>query len=134
MTRSYFVALGFIRDDGDIVPGDAFECPNAMDAALQAQVLSHAAGNIGAVAYSRTANDVGVFSEAVIIKKFGDAPSDLKNQAPVSRGPILYGARRTSGRAAIVVSYCHGRCCSVASRPDFIRSFHLNGDLLGAIA
>jgi hypothetical protein len=26
-----------------------------------------------------------------------------KNQAPVSRGPILYGARRTSGRAAIVV-------------------------------
>jgi hypothetical protein len=103
MTRSYFVALAFIRDDGDIVPGDAFECPNAMDAALQAQVLSHAAGNIGAVAYSRTANDVGVFSEAVIIKKFGDAPSDLKNQAPVSRGPILYGARRTSGRAAISI-------------------------------
>jgi hypothetical protein len=27
----------------------------------------------------------------------------LKNLAPVSRGPILYGARRTSGRAAIVV-------------------------------
>jgi hypothetical protein len=26
-----------------------------------------------------------------------------KNRAPVSRGPILYGARRTSGRAAIVV-------------------------------
>jgi hypothetical protein len=41
MTRSYFVALAFIRDEGDIVPGDAVECPNAMDAALQAQVLSH---------------------------------------------------------------------------------------------
>jgi len=26
-----------------------------------------------------------------------------KNQAPVSRDPILYGARRTSDRAAIVV-------------------------------
>ena len=78
MTRSYFVALAFIRDEGDIVPGDAVECPNAMDAALQAQVLSHAAGNIGAVAYSRTANDVGVFSEAVIIKNFGDVPNDLR--------------------------------------------------------
>ena len=44
---------------------------------IAAQVLSHAAGNIGAVAYSRTANDVGVFGETVIIKKFGDAPSDL---------------------------------------------------------
>jgi hypothetical protein len=78
MTRSYFIALAFILTKDDIVPGDAFECPNAVDATLQAEVLSHAAGNIGAVAYSRTANDVGVFSEAVIIKKFGDVPSDLK--------------------------------------------------------
>jgi len=78
MTRSYFVALAFIRTEGDIVPGDAVECPNAVDAALQAEVLSHAAANIGAVAYSRTANDVGVFGETVIIKKFGDAPTDLK--------------------------------------------------------
>jgi hypothetical protein len=72
------VASIAIRDEGDIVPGDAIECPNAMDAALQAQVLSHAAGNIGAVAYSRTENDVGGFGEAVIIKKFGDVPSDLR--------------------------------------------------------
>ena len=59
------------------MPGDAVECPNAMDAALRAQGLSHTPGNVGAVAYSRTENDVGVFSEAVIIKKFGDVPSDL---------------------------------------------------------
>jgi hypothetical protein len=77
MKRSYFVALAFVRDGGDIVPGDAVECPNAMDAALRAQGLSHTPGNVGAVAYSRTENDVGVFSEAVIIKKFGDVPSDL---------------------------------------------------------
>jgi hypothetical protein len=37
--RSYF--------EGDIVPGDAVECPNAVDAALQAEVLSHEAGSIG---------------------------------------------------------------------------------------
>jgi hypothetical protein len=78
MTRSYFIALAFIRDEGDTVPGDAIECPNAMDAALQAQVLCHEVGNIGAVAYTRTANDVGVFGEAVVIKKFGDLPADLK--------------------------------------------------------
>ena len=43
MTQSYFVALAFIREEGDIVPGDAVECPNAVEAALQADVLSHAA-------------------------------------------------------------------------------------------
>jgi hypothetical protein len=78
MTRSYFIALAFIRDEGDIVPGDAVECPNAMDAALQAQVLCHEVGNIGAVAYTRTANDVGVFGEAVVIKEFGDVPADRR--------------------------------------------------------
>jgi hypothetical protein len=30
-----------------------------------------------------------------------------KNQAPVSRGPISYGARRTSGRAAMMVYIAH---------------------------
>ena len=39
-----------------------------------------------------------------------------KKQAPVSRGPIPYGARRTSGRAAIVVSYCHGGRAVKSSR------------------
>jgi hypothetical protein len=78
MTQSYFVALAFIRDEGDIVPGDAVECPNAVEAALQADVLSRAAGSIGAVAYSRTKNDVGVFGDAVIIKKFGDVSIDLR--------------------------------------------------------
>jgi hypothetical protein len=53
-----------------------------------------------------------------------------KKSGPGSRGPILYGARRTSGRAAIEVLYRHGGC-RCQSGP---RSFHLNGDLLGAIA
>jgi hypothetical protein len=30
------------------------------------------------LAYSRTENDVGVFGEAVIIKKIGDVPIDLR--------------------------------------------------------
>ena len=76
MTQSYFIALALIRDEDDIVPGDAFVCPDAADATLQAEVLSYEAGNVGAVAYSRTENRVGVFSEAVIIKNFGEAPID----------------------------------------------------------
>ncbi len=75
MTQSYFIALALICDEDDIVPGDAFVCPDAADATLQA-VLSYEAGNVGAVAYSRTENRVSVFSEAVIIKNFGEAPID----------------------------------------------------------
>jgi hypothetical protein len=126
MTRSYFVALAFIRDEGDIVPGDAVECPNAMDAALQAQVLSHASGNIGVVAYSRTANDVGVFSEAVIIKKFGDRSQYVVLTRSKKSGP---GFPRPDPirRAAYIRPRCHrgvilsgGRRCQIAelaSRP-----------------
>jgi hypothetical protein len=78
MMRSYFVALAFIRaEDGTIVSGEAIECPNAVTATLQAEVLQRTAGNVGAVAFSRTENDVGIFSDAVILRKFGDAPCDL---------------------------------------------------------
>jgi hypothetical protein len=78
MRRSYFVALAFARtEDGTIMPGESIECTDAMDAALRAQGLSFTPGNVGAVAYSRTENDVGVFGEAVVIKKFGDISSDL---------------------------------------------------------
>jgi hypothetical protein len=78
MTRSYFVALAFIRTEDGPVPGDAVECPNAVAATLQAEVLRHTAGNVGAVAFSRTANDVGVFGAPVILMKFGDVPSNLR--------------------------------------------------------
>lgn len=78
MTLSYFVAMPFIRaNDGAIMPGEAIECPNAAIAVLQAEALSQRTGNVGAIAFSRTADDVGIFSDAVILTKFGDVPSDL---------------------------------------------------------
>jgi hypothetical protein len=78
MTRSYFVALAFTAaEDGSVVPGEAVECAYATAAALQADVLAQMAGNVGAVAFSRTENDVGVFGDAVILAKFGDLPNDL---------------------------------------------------------
>jgi hypothetical protein len=76
MMRSYFVALPFIRTEDGIVPGEAIECTDPVAAALQAETLARMAGNIGAVAFSRTADDAGVFGEAVILVKFGDVPSD----------------------------------------------------------
>jgi hypothetical protein len=60
-----------------------------------------------------------------------------KNQAPVSRGPILYGVRRTFGRAAIVVPIVTAVAAVklLARRVgDGLASFYLNADLLGAIA
>jgi hypothetical protein len=64
-TLTYYVVLPFIRaDDGTTVPGKAFECPNAATAILQAEFLSQAAGNIGAIAFSRTGDsDVGMCSK-----------------------------------------------------------------------
>ncbi len=54
-TITYYVALPFIRAaDGSTVPGEAIECPNAPTAILQAEFLSQAAGNVGAIAFSRT--------------------------------------------------------------------------------
>jgi hypothetical protein len=74
----YYIALPFARsEDGTIVAGEAIECPNAGTAILRAEVLSRIHGNVGAVAFSRTGDpDVGVFEDAVVLKKFGEVPGD----------------------------------------------------------
>jgi hypothetical protein len=76
-TLSYFVALPFTRaEDDTMVPGEAIECPNAGNTILRAEVLSRIQGNVGAVAFSRTGDsDVGVFEDAVVLKKFGEVPN-----------------------------------------------------------
>jgi hypothetical protein len=78
-TLTYYVALPFVRAaDGTTVPGEAFECPNAATAILHAEFPSQAAGNVGAIAFSRTGDpDVGKFEDAVVLKKFGILPVDL---------------------------------------------------------
>jgi hypothetical protein len=78
-TITYYVALPFLRaDDGSTVPGEAFECPNGATAILQAEFLSQAAGNVGAIAFSRTGDpDVGKFEDAQVLKTFGDLSVDL---------------------------------------------------------
>jgi hypothetical protein len=45
---------------------------------MQAEALSQKEGYVGAVAFSRTGDPAtGDFSDAEVIKKFGDVPSDL---------------------------------------------------------
>jgi len=78
MTITYYVALSFLRaDDGSTVPGEAIECPNAATAILRAEILSQGAGNVGAIAFSRTGGpDVGKFKDAIVLSVFSELTID----------------------------------------------------------
>jgi hypothetical protein len=79
MTVTYHVALPFIRaQDGTIAPSEALECQDAGAAILKAEILSRIQGNVGAIAFSRTGDpDAGKFEDAVVLKRFGEVPTDL---------------------------------------------------------
>ena len=76
---TYYVALPFLLDEGGSpVAGSAEECQSSSAALRRAELLSRAAGSIGAVAFSRTGDPmIGEFSDAQLLKKFGDVPDDL---------------------------------------------------------
>jgi hypothetical protein len=76
---TYYVALPFLQDDaGSPAAGAAEECQSSSAAIRRAEVLSKAAGNVGAVAFSRSGDPmVGEFGDAQLLKKFGDVPDDL---------------------------------------------------------
>jgi hypothetical protein len=75
---TYYVALPFIAGDDGVAAGEPTECLNPNSAVMRAEVLSRKAGHVGAVAFSRTGDPAtGDFSDANVIKKFGDVPNDL---------------------------------------------------------
>jgi hypothetical protein len=76
---TYYVALPFLQDDtGAPVAGAAEECQSPSGAVRRAEVLSRAPGSVGALAFSRTGDPMaGEFSDAQLLKKFGDVPDDL---------------------------------------------------------
>jgi hypothetical protein len=76
---TYYVAMPFLQDDtGSPMAGAAEECQNSSSALRRAELLSRAAGSIGAVAFSRTGDPMlGEFGEAKLLKKFGNVPDDL---------------------------------------------------------
>jgi hypothetical protein len=75
---TYFVALPFVAGDDGPEPREAVECTSASAAIMRADMLARTEGNIDAVAFSRTGDPgAGEFGDAVVLKSFGEVPSDL---------------------------------------------------------
>jgi hypothetical protein len=75
---TYFVALPFDVADGGVVVGEPIECLSPAAAIERAQGLWKILGHTGAVAFSRTGDlATGDFSDATVLRKFGDVPDDL---------------------------------------------------------
>jgi hypothetical protein len=74
---TYFVALPFVATDDGVAAG-ATQCFNPGAVVMRAEALSRKEGHVGAVAFSRTGDPAtGDFSDAKVIRKFGDVPDDL---------------------------------------------------------
>ncbi|WP_049823900.1 hypothetical protein [Bradyrhizobium sp. WSM2254] len=66
-----------MADDG-VAPGEAVECLSANAAVMRAEALSRKPGCAGAVAFSRRGDpSSGDFSDAKLIRKFGEVPENL---------------------------------------------------------
>lgn len=76
---TYYVALPFLQDeDGTSIAGAAEEFQTPSSAIRRAEVLSRIAGHVGALAFSRSGDPLaGEFKDAVVLRSFGDVPSDL---------------------------------------------------------
>jgi hypothetical protein len=73
-----YVALPFLASNDGIVAGEPTECFNPVAVVMRAEALSREEGHVGAVAFSRTGDPAtGDFSDARVIRKFGDVPDDL---------------------------------------------------------
>jgi len=71
--------MPFLQDDsGDVIAGAAEECKSAATALRRAEILSRGAGHIGAIAFSRSGDPMmGEFSDAKLLRAYGNVPSDL---------------------------------------------------------
>lgn len=75
---TYFVVLPFFAGDDGACPGEAVACTSANAAITRAEALSRKDGHVDTVAFSRTGDlAVGEFSDASVLRAFGDVPSDL---------------------------------------------------------
>ena len=69
--------LPFVASDDGVVAGEPTECVNPVAVVMRAEAISRK-GHVGAVAFSRTGDPAtGDFSDAKVIRKFGDVPDDL---------------------------------------------------------
>jgi hypothetical protein len=78
MSVTYYVALPFVRTEDGMVAGQAQEMPNESAAIRRAEAMSRDSSNAGALAFKRSGDpNVGNFSDAVVLKAFGDVPENL---------------------------------------------------------
>lgn len=68
---TYYAVVPFSKDDeGNLIPGEAKECPNGDRARRMALAMSEK--HAGAIAFSRTGNpDQGDFQDATVIAVYG---------------------------------------------------------------
>jgi hypothetical protein len=76
---TYYVAMPFLRDEsGMLIAGNPEECQSSTTALQRAEMMSRLAGNIGAIAFSRSGDPMmGEFSDARLLRSFGHVPEDL---------------------------------------------------------
>jgi hypothetical protein len=75
---TYYVALPFVASDDGVAAGESTECFNPNAPVMRVEALSRKEGLLGAVAFSRTGDPAtGDFSDAKVIRKFGDVPEVL---------------------------------------------------------
>jgi hypothetical protein len=72
---TYYVALSFGAASDGPESREAVECTSAKAAIGGAERMARTEGHIGAIAFSRTGDPE--FADAVLLKAFGEAPSDL---------------------------------------------------------
>jgi hypothetical protein len=78
MSVIYYVALPFVRTDDGVAPGQAQEMPNERAAIRRAESMSRETANAGALAFKRSGDpNLGNFSDATILKAFGEVPENL---------------------------------------------------------
>jgi hypothetical protein len=71
------VSSSITGGDG-IAAGEPMECFNPVAVVMRAEALSRKEGHVRAVAFSRTGDPAtGDFSDAKVMRKFGDVPDDL---------------------------------------------------------
>src|SRR6201991_1825502 len=86
MPEVTYVALPFVAADDGVATGEPTECLNPVAVVMRAEALSRKTGHVGAVAFSRTGDPAtGDFSDAKVIKKFGDVPDDLSKYKHLPR-------------------------------------------------
>jgi hypothetical protein len=113
MAVTYYVALPFIRTDDGTAPGEAQECHSEAAAIRRAEGMSRDPANAGAVAFKRAGDpNVGEFSDAVVLKKFGHLRGlhafqqiSLAARATLWRGPRAR-CRLMRGREIIASMNC----------------------------